>query len=132
MALDFLVGDYTEITEVLSGAVSKGDFVTLGDTNGYYVVDGASGDTAAGITKARKTRGPLDAVAVLPGEAAYITAGGNLTNVSTSNTLIGVFVEAVDNSGGAAGDLNAVIDFDGCLAFAKALGRLNHVTRETF
>jgi hypothetical protein len=62
----------------------------------------------------------LDAVATLPGEACYITAGGNLTNVSTSATLIGYFIEAVDNSGGSAGDLDGYISFDGALAFAKA------------
>jgi hypothetical protein len=119
MALELLVPDYTEMKTTLSGAVSKGDSVTLNETNGFYFVDGVSGDVASVVTKARKVSGPLAAVAVVEGEAAYINAG-NLTNVSAGGTLIGYFIESVDNTGGSAGDLDAIVDFDGMLAFAKA------------
>ena len=117
MALDVLVGDYEELKYTLSGTVSKGDFVTLNDTNGFLMVDGVSGDVATLIVKARKAKATLDAVTASAGEAAYIvTASGLITNDSDtgSNPLIGYFIEDC-----ASGE-TAYISFDGTLAFAKA------------
>ena len=109
---------YSTVKEVLSGDVSKGDFVALNEVNGFYFADGVSGDAATVVTRADKVEGPMAAVTIAPGEAAYIiTASGLLTNVDGggANPLVGHFLEDRANT-----ESTALIDFDGTLAFAKA------------
>lgn len=117
MALKLQSPDYHTAEVTLGADVTKGEFVTLGSgINGFYFVDAVTGEQATVVTNARKVTGPITGLTIAAGEPAYIiTASGLLTNVSAGNVLVGYFSEAVANT-----DTEALIEFDGGLAFAKA------------
>lgn len=114
---DVRVGDYSESPVVLSGTVAAGDFATLNEENGFYFEGGVSGDTVTFVTKARKVAvEKAGSQAWVVGEAVYWDSGAeNVTNVASTNVLIGFVVEAA-----ASAATEGIISFDGSLAFAKA------------
>ena len=119
MAKQFeLLSPHYEAIEVTLGSDAvAGNFVTSGNTNGFYLVDGVSGDKAgivvdAEIVKVAKTTGESWA----SGAVVYWNATAKKATTSASgNTLIGYAVEPA-----LSADTEGTVNFDGDASFLKA------------
>lgn len=114
---ELLSGSYHEVKAVAGGTLSAGDFVSQEEIDGFVLVDAVATDEIALIVKAEKVKVEKDAgQAWIAGEALYWDGTGmNVTNVLTSNTLIGFAYEAAVSAA-----VEGYMTFDGSLAFAKA------------
>lgn len=108
--------NYEEIQATATADIPAGSHVVLGSTNVFTMVDVLNGERYTGIKKAEKVLAPKAAVAIAPGEPAYLDTGNSVvTNVATDNTLVGFFQEAAE-----AGDSKVHLVFDGTAEFLKA------------
>ena len=109
--------DYEEMTHTPGADVAKGEFVTLDDTHGFYMVATLSGKKATVIYKSKKTLvDKTTGQAWNIGDAVYWAAGtGKVTNVAGADILIGHAIAAA-----ASADTDGYIHFDGRAAFLKA------------
>ncbi len=110
--------DYNE-TKALALADAKvaGDFVTMEDSYGFFLIGGAIGDELIAITKAdRVLVQRIAAQTWKAGEALYyVAATDDVSNVAGADILIGYATEAV-----AAAVTHGMMSFDGRAAFEKA------------
>jgi predicted RecA/RadA family phage recombinase len=108
---------YSGVQAVVGADVDKGDYVLSNEVAGFYFSDYESGDTAFIVTKAEIVKVIKNAgEAWAAGEALYWDAsGGNVTNVASTNVLIG-YVERAALSAAVVGYMS----FDGMAAFLKA------------
>lgn len=81
---------------VIAAGCSAGDAVIVNSFKGVALEDIAATESGSvaldGVWSLPKT-----AVTIAAGEPAYLTSAGNITNVSTSNTLFGVFAAAAES-----------------------------------
>ena len=102
---------YKEIQDTPGSAITGGDFLAVNDLNTFALVDVASGSLGCFIYQADKVKVEVAAVTIASGEKAYWDSGAaKVTNVSTSNTLIGHFLEDAASSA-----THSYIEFDGTI-----------------
>lgn len=109
--------EYEEMKTTLAGDVSHGAFVASGETDGFYMVDGLTGEEATIITRAKKVQTNIKAAgqAWTVGQALYYeSATPTVTNVAAGNSLIGYAIQAA-----AAADTTGYLNFDGKARFLK-------------
>ena len=101
---------YKEARVTIAGAdVSKGDFATYNDLNGFYIADAEIGDKAALIYSAEKVLfAKTAALAINAGDKVYRNAGTGLATKTATDVYVGVCVESA-----LAADSHVLIDFDG-------------------
>lgn len=85
-------GNTVEVTLIKDAAA--GDVVVVGGVIGIAVINGVIGDTI-NINRKGVYLMPVASVLVIAvGDKAYVTDAGEITNVATDNTEIGVFLSA--------------------------------------
>ena len=115
--LELKAGTYECIEVVIAGAdVSKGDYATYNDVNGFYIADAEIGDTAILIVKADRVKAVKQAaLAIDSGDVVYYDAAANEVDKTNTNDLVGACIESA-----LAADTHVLISFDGYAAFLKA------------
>jgi len=104
---------YTEIQKVAAAGLVAGELVTLNEVNGFPMVDVATGETYALISKAEKVKVEKTGVAILAGEALYyVNATDNVA--AAGDILLGYAYEDADDV-----DTHVLMVFDGMAAFEK-------------
>jgi len=113
---DVVASNYVQSNVVAAAALDAGDIVLGTNINGFCIVDVAISTEYAEIRKCENVLAEKAAVAMTVDEPLYWDDTAKLvTNVSTSNTLIGYCREAA-----ASGDSHVLMVFDGFAAFLKA------------
>lgn len=113
---DVVASNYAQTNSVAAGTLSAGDIILGTSLNGFTLVDLVSGDGFAEIRKCENVKVAKAAVAFTVDDPLYWDDTAKVvTNVSTSNTLIGYCREAA-----ASGDAYGYMFFDGFAAFLKA------------
>lgn len=102
MAKNF-VQEGAVLTLIITAGCASGDPVIVNSLKGVALEDIAATESGS-IALSGVFALPKTAVTIAEGEPAYLTPGGSVTNVSTSNTLYGVFAAAA-----ASGDAEASV-----------------------
>lgn len=88
---------------VLTANVAVGDVVVIGSKIGIALTAGSTGDTIAVKTNGVWTMAAVTGTAFSVGDTLYWDdTANNLTKTSTSNTLVGVALEAKESAGTTA------------------------------
>lgn len=112
--LELLSGNYEEIQVTALADLSAGDLETIGNVNGFPLIDVDTGIVHTMIKKAEKVKAEKTAAGIDEGVPVYwVNATKNVANAG--DILIGHAYEAA-----AAADTHIVIVFDGFAAFLKA------------
>jgi len=114
--LELKSANYESIEVVIAGAaVVKGDYATYNDINGFYISDGAIGDTVILITKAEKVKAVKQAaLAINNGDAVYYDSAADEVDKTNTNDLVGFCIKSA-----LAGDTHVMINFNGYAKFLK-------------
>lgn len=123
MAKEFelLSKNYEEMKVLPAAAAAAGELVTYNEVNGFHFVDFSAEQVAAGEEATLITNADTVKVIKAAGQAwvageavAFVVASSHVSNVLTSNILVGHAKEAALTAA-----VEGFIQFDGMLAFAK-------------
>ncbi len=114
---DVQSAEYATMLEVLTGAVSAGDYVLNNECAGFYFVDGVTGEEVTIVTKSARVKCTRKSTETwVAGEALYHDpAGPYVSNVAGALRMIGYATESI-----AAAEVYGFIDFDGFAGELKA------------
>ena len=82
-------GDVLDWANGTGSAVSSGELVIVGTLAAVALVDIADGESGSVAVRDVWTLPKATGVALTQGASCYVTAGGEITSVSTDNTYVG-------------------------------------------
>lgn len=114
--IELRCSNYEETEVVISGAaVEKGDFAIYNNVCGFYLQDGAIGDTVILITKAENVLITKEApLAINAGDAVYFDTSARNCDKTDTNHLCGYCRRAA-----ASADVIVSVNFDGHAYFEQ-------------